>query len=148
LKKILGKIFCPFLVFLSSGFFRVLLASIALGKGALLATWLHAGFNVFCGNRIAPKDETAMGNLGRYVIQASFSQERMRYLEQNGTVVYRSKDGRSSGISSRIWGSGWSDQGRRQKSMPPHYPNPKPLIPTRIHHIHKPMPTPIPNTLG
>ncbi|HRS97762.1 MAG TPA: transposase, partial [Smithella sp.] len=63
-----------------------MLASIALGKGALLATWLHAGFNVFCGNRIAPKDETAMENLARYIIRASFSQERMRYLEKEGTV--------------------------------------------------------------
>jgi hypothetical protein len=61
---------------------------------AMLSTWRHSGFNVFCGNRIAPKDETAMENLARYIIRASFSQERMRYLEQEGTVVYRAKDGK------------------------------------------------------
>ena len=34
-----------------------------------------------------------MENLARYIIRASFSQERMQYLDQEGTVVYTSKDG-------------------------------------------------------
>ena len=63
---------------------------------AMLSTWRHSGFNVFCGNRILPKDETAMENLARYIIRASFSQERMRYLEQEGKVIYTAKDGRTS----------------------------------------------------
>jgi len=70
----------------------------------MLSAWKHSGFNIFCGNHIAPKDETSMENLARYIIRASFSQERMRYLEQEGTVVYtakacpghRSGDGRAS----------------------------------------------------
>ena len=60
----------------------------------ILSAWKHSGFNIFCGNRIAPKDETSMENLARYIIRASFSQERMRYLEKEGAVVYRSKDGK------------------------------------------------------
>ncbi len=48
------------------------------------------------GSRILPKDESAMENLARYIIRASFSQERMRYLEQKGTVLYTAKDGRTS----------------------------------------------------
>jgi len=32
-----------------------------------------------------------MENLARYIIRASFSQERMQYLDQEGTVVYTSK---------------------------------------------------------
>ena len=60
----------------------------------MLSAWKHSGFNVFCGNRISPKDDSAMENLERYIIRASFSQERMQYLEQEGTVVYRSKDGK------------------------------------------------------
>jgi len=32
-----------------------------------------------------------MENLARYIIRASFSQERMQYLDQVGTVVYTSK---------------------------------------------------------
>jgi hypothetical protein len=60
---------------------------------AMLSTWRHSGFNVFCGNRISPDDDTAMENLARYIIRASFSQERMQYLDEEGTVVYTSKDG-------------------------------------------------------
>jgi hypothetical protein len=57
----------------------------------MLSTWRHSGFNVFCGNRILPQDETAMENLARYIIRASFSQERMHYLEQEGKVIYTAK---------------------------------------------------------
>ena len=60
----------------------------------MLSAWKHSGFNVFCGNRISPNDDTAMENLARYIIRASFSQERMRYLEKEGTVVYRAKNGK------------------------------------------------------
>jgi hypothetical protein len=74
---------------------------------AMLSSWRHSGFHVFCGNRISPNDETAMENLARYIIypeghtRASFSypeghkQERMQYLDQAGKVVYASKDGKS-----------------------------------------------------
>ena len=60
----------------------------------MINTWRHSGFNVFCGNRISPNDDTAMENLARYIIRASFSQERMSYLEKEGTVVYRAKNGK------------------------------------------------------
>jgi hypothetical protein len=63
---------------------------------AMLSTWRHSGFNVFCGKRISPKDDTAMENLARYIIRASFSQERMQYLDQEGKVIYKAKDGKSS----------------------------------------------------
>ena len=66
---------------------------------AMLPTWRHSGFHVFCGNRISPNDETAMENLARYIIRASFSQERMQYLDQEGKVVYASKDGKSIKVS-------------------------------------------------
>jgi len=63
---------------------------------AMLSTWRHSGFNVFCGNRISPKDDTAMENLARYIIRASFSQERMTYLDQEATVAYTAKDGKDT----------------------------------------------------
>jgi len=62
----------------------------------MLSAWKHSGFNVFCGNRISPKDDSAMENLARYIIRASFSQERMQYLEQEGKVVYTAKDKKNS----------------------------------------------------
>jgi hypothetical protein len=46
--------------------------------------------------RISPDDDTAMENLARYIIWASFSQERMQYLDQEGKVIYTSKDGRTN----------------------------------------------------
>ena len=64
----------------------------------MLATWRHSGFHIFCGNRISPTDDTAMENLARYVIRAPCSQERMQYLDQEGKVVYASKDGKSNKV--------------------------------------------------
>jgi hypothetical protein len=64
----------------------------------MLATWRHSGFHVFCGHRISPADDTAMENLARYIIRASFSQERMHYLDQEGKVVYTAKDGKETKI--------------------------------------------------
>jgi Putative transposase len=40
-----------------------------------------------------------MENLARYIIRASFSQERMQYLDQEGKVVYASKDWKSIKVS-------------------------------------------------
>jgi ribosomal protein S27E len=57
----------------------------------MISAWKHSGFHVFCGNRISPDDETTMENLARYIIRASFSQERMQYLDQEAKVVYMSK---------------------------------------------------------
>ncbi len=77
---------------------KVLRMLIAKGKItremiALLPGWRHSGFHVFCGRRILPKEETALENLARYIIRASFSQERMWYLDREGAVVYTAKDG-------------------------------------------------------
>jgi hypothetical protein len=64
----------------------------------MLSSWQHSGFHVFCGNRISPQDETAMENLARYIIRASFSQERMTYLEHEATVVCTAKDGKEQKV--------------------------------------------------
>ena len=36
---------------------------------AMLSTWRHSGFNVFCGQRLFPQDDTAMQNLARYILR-------------------------------------------------------------------------------
>jgi len=46
----------------------------------MLMKWRHSGFNVFCGPRIQPGEEKAMEYLARYIIRASFSQDRMTYI--------------------------------------------------------------------
>ena len=63
--------------------------------------WHHSGFNVYCGDAIWPHNQEGLENLARYIIRASFSQERMTYIpahqSSDGTakVVYESKDGRT-----------------------------------------------------
>ena len=60
---------------------------------AMLSNWRYSGFQVFCGNRLRPEEETDMENLARYIIRASFFQERMQYLTKPSKVVCRAKDG-------------------------------------------------------
>jgi len=64
----------------------------------LLDKWRHTGFNVFCGKRILPRYENAMENLARYIIRASFSEERMTYHQKTGRVEYISKDKKQTRI--------------------------------------------------
>jgi hypothetical protein len=67
-----------------------------------MMNWHHSGFNVYCGNAIWPHNEDGLENLARYIIRASFSQERMTYIAANDSsdgvskVIYQSKDGTST----------------------------------------------------
>lgn len=66
-----------------------------------MLSWRHTGFHVHVGGRIWPEDETALGNLAKYIVRASFSQQRMVYIpaeksaDGSAKVVYQSKDGRT-----------------------------------------------------
>ncbi len=67
-----------------------------------MMNWRHSGFNVYCGKAIWPHNEDGLENLARYIIRASFSQERMTYIAANDSsdgvskVIYQSKDGTST----------------------------------------------------
>ena len=67
-----------------------------------MMNWRHSGFNVYCGEAIWPHNEDGLENLARYVIRASFSQERMIYIPASdcsdcvAKVIYDAKDGKSS----------------------------------------------------
>ncbi len=65
---------------------------------SMLLSWRHSGFNVFCGPRIQPGDQQAMENLARYIIRASFSQERMTYSKEESKVSYQPKDGKEEKV--------------------------------------------------
>jgi Putative transposase. len=80
--------------------FKMLLAKGKITREliAMHSSWKHSGFHVFCGNRISPSDDTAMENLARYIIRASFSQERMEYLDQEGEVIYSAKDSKTNKV--------------------------------------------------
>jgi hypothetical protein len=62
----------------------------------LLMSWQHSGFNVHVCEPIAADDRNALEILAHYIIRCQFSQERMTYLEQNGSVIYCSKDGHTT----------------------------------------------------
>jgi hypothetical protein len=64
----------------------------------MLMTWRHSGFNVFSGPRIQPGEEEAIENLARYIIRASFSQERMTYIPEESRIIYQSKDGKNEKV--------------------------------------------------
>lgn len=59
-------------------------------------SWHHSGFNVHICEPIAADDRDALEKLAHYIIRCQFSQERMTYIEQSGTVIYRSKDGHTT----------------------------------------------------
>jgi hypothetical protein len=64
----------------------------------MMMGWRHSGFNVYCGPRIQPGEEEAIENLARYIIRASFSQERMTYIPEESKVLYQSKDGKKENM--------------------------------------------------
>ena len=57
---------------------------------------------MYCGNAIWPHNEEGLENLARYIIRASFSQERMTYIAADDSadgvakVLYESKDGKAT----------------------------------------------------
>ena len=44
------------------------------------------------------EDGEAIENLARYIIRASFLQERMTYVPEKAQVIYRSKDGKEEKV--------------------------------------------------
>jgi hypothetical protein len=65
-----------------------------------MMNWHHSGFNVYCGKAIWPHNEDGLEKLARYIIRASFCQERMTYIAADDSadgaakVLYESKDGK------------------------------------------------------
>jgi hypothetical protein len=57
----------------------------------LITSWRHSGFSTYSGKRINPKDKRSTENLAKYIIRASFSQERMKYYPERPLVIYESK---------------------------------------------------------
>ena len=67
-----------------------------------MMNWRHSGFNVYGTKAIWPRNQEGLENLSRYIIRASFSQERMMYVaalnasDGIAKVIYPSKDGKTS----------------------------------------------------
>ena len=80
--------------------FKTLLSKVIITKDLvnMLLSWRHSGFNVYSGPRIQHGDKRVMGNLARYIIRASFSQERMTCIPEESKVSYQSKDGKEEKV--------------------------------------------------
>ncbi|MFC1540218.1 hypothetical protein ACFL41_01860 [Gemmatimonadota bacterium] len=52
----------------------------------LIRSWRHSGFDVFVGETIAPDDRRILEHVGRYLLRAPVSLERMRYDSQAARV--------------------------------------------------------------
>ena len=97
--------------------FRHKVLKMLLAKGKItrnmidiMDKWRHTGFNAYCGPRILPRQKKSMENLARYIIRASFSQERMSYqrggqfvlktVKCDGQIIYSDTDQKLNAIDS------------------------------------------------
>jgi len=56
-----------------------------------LLGWKHSGFSVYNGKPIKRNDTDGLKRVAQYIIRNPFSEEKMSYNEENGTVIYRSR---------------------------------------------------------
>ncbi len=56
-----------------------------------LLKWKHSGFSVHNGKPIKRNDTEGLERVAQYIIRNPFSEQKMTYNEENGTVIYRSR---------------------------------------------------------
>jgi transposase-like protein len=78
--------------------FRVRVIKMLVEKGLLaeelarkLLKWKHSGFSVHNGKPIKRNDTDGLKRVAQYIIRNPFSEQKMSYNEENGTVIYRSR---------------------------------------------------------
>ena len=79
---------------------RMLVAERKLAKdlAGKLLSWRHSGFSVHNGNPVKREARLGLERLAQYIIRNPFSEEKMLYNEKTGSVIYRSKPNRCSGL--------------------------------------------------
>ena len=56
-----------------------------------LLSWKHSGFSVHNGKPVKRNDTDGLKRVAQYIIRNPFSEQKMTYNEENGTVIYRSR---------------------------------------------------------
>jgi hypothetical protein len=56
-----------------------------------LLKWKHSGFSVHNGKPVKRNDTDGLKRVAQYIICNPFSEEKMTYNEENGTIIYRSR---------------------------------------------------------
>ena len=55
-----------------------------------MRNWSHSGFSVDNSVKIEEDNLNAMARLAQYVVHSSFSQEKIKFIEDTGSVIYKS----------------------------------------------------------
>jgi len=78
--------------------FRVRVIKMLVEEGLLaeelarkLLSWTHSGFSVHNGKPIDRNDADGLERVAQYIIRNPFSEQKMTYNEETGTVIYRSR---------------------------------------------------------
>jgi len=78
--------------------FRVRVIKMLVEQGPLseelarkLLSWKHSGFSVHNGKPVKRNDTAGLKRVAQYIIRYPFSEQKMTYNEENGTVIYRSR---------------------------------------------------------
>jgi len=78
--------------------FRIRVIKMLVEEGLLaeelalkLLGWKHSGFSVYNGKPIKRNDTAGLKRVAQYIIRNPFSEQKMTYNEENGTVIYRSR---------------------------------------------------------
>jgi len=56
-----------------------------------LLGWKHSGFSVHNGKPLRRDDAAGLERVAQYIIHNPFSEQKMTYNQENGTVIYRSR---------------------------------------------------------
>ena len=56
-----------------------------------LLGWKHSGFSVYNGKPLRRDDADGLERVAQYIIRNPFSEQKMVYNAENGTVIYRSR---------------------------------------------------------
>ena len=78
--------------------FRVRVIKMLVEEGLLaeerarkLLSWKHSGFSVHNGKPVKRDDQEGLERIAQYIIRNPFSEKKMTYNEETGTVIYRSR---------------------------------------------------------
>ena len=64
---------------------------LALEMARKLLSWKHSGFSVHNGKPIRRGDDEGLERVAQYIIRNPFSEKKMTYNDETGTVIYRSR---------------------------------------------------------
>jgi hypothetical protein len=56
-----------------------------------MRSWNHSGFSVYKDVYVGKEDGPALEKLAKYIVHPSFSQDKIKFIAETGSVIYKSK---------------------------------------------------------